>query len=147
VRTRRSRVIAAPIAEVWRVAADPHHLPRWWPATDRVEGVSPEGWTSVLSTPKGRVVRADYAVAAAEPPTFARWRQELEGTPFERLFAQMSYELRLTERDGATAAELALEQEPRGWARLGRLQLRAGARRQLDTALGGLATVLEPPPQ
>lgn len=143
--TRRSRVIAAPIADVWRLATDPHHLPRWWPATDRVEGVSPAGWTSVLSTPRGRTVRADYSVAATDPPVLARWRQDLAGTPFERLFSELSYELRLTGRDDGTEAVLALVQQPRRWARLGRIQLRGAAGRQLDAALAALAVLVEPP--
>ena len=38
---RRSRTVAAPVDDVWRIVRDPYHLPRWWPKTQRVEGVSP----------------------------------------------------------------------------------------------------------
>ncbi len=51
---RRSRTVSAPVDEVWRIVRDPYHLPRWWPRTQRVEGVSSSGWTSVLLTDKGR---------------------------------------------------------------------------------------------
>ena len=145
--TRRTRTISAPAEDVWRVATDPHHLPRWWPATERVESVSRAGWTSVLGTPRGRTVRADYSMVTTEPPRRAAWRQDVEGTPFERLFDSVSYELRLEPADGngdGTKVSLQIEQEPRGWARFGRIQIRMAARRQLDEALRGLAAVLEP---
>lgn len=144
--TRRSRVIAAPAKEVWRLATDPYHLPRWWPATQRVERVSRTGWTSVFVTPRGRTVRADYSVATTEPGRRARWRQEVEGTPFERLFSAVEYELRLEVprgRPDATEVELIVEQQARGWARLGQIQLKGAAKRQLDGALAGLAEALE----
>lgn len=142
---KRSRRIAAPVLDVWALATDPHHLPRWWPATQRVENVSRAGWTSVAMTPRGRTVRADYSVATTEPPSLARWRQDLDGTPFERLFSALSYELRLAPHDGGTEVSIEVDQQPRGWARLGVLQLRGAARRQLDSALEGLAALMEEP--
>ncbi len=144
--TRRSRTVDAPADAVWRLATDPYMLPRWWPATQRVETVSPAGWTSVLVTPRGRTVRADYSVATTEPPRMARWRQDLAGTPFERLFSQMEYVLELAPAGagaGATAVSLAVEQTPRGWARLAPWQIRRAAKRQLDTALAQLAESVE----
>jgi uncharacterized protein YndB with AHSA1/START domain len=143
--TRRSRAVRAEIGTVWRLATDPDHLPRWWPATQRVEGVSGEGWTSVFATPRGRPVRADYAVAALEPPELARWRQEIAGTPFERFFSSIEYELRLSPSPTGTDVSLQIDQAPRGWARLGRIQLRRAARARLDDALAGLAGLLEDP--
>ena len=142
---RRSRRIAAPVGDVWALVTDPHHLPRWWPATQRVENVSRHRWTSVSMTPRGRTVRADYSVATSEPPHLARWRQDLEGTPFERLFSALTYELRLAPHEQGTEVSIEVDQEPRGWARLGVLQLRGAARRQLDTALEGLAEIAEEP--
>jgi len=129
--------------DVWRLATDPDHLPRWWPATQRVEAVLASGWTSVFTTPRGRAVRADYQVAATEPPTCVRWRQELAGTPFARVFSRVEYELRLTGTPGGTQVTLQIDQKPRGWARLGPLQLRRAAARRLDDALGALAGLLE----
>ena len=140
---RRSRVVAAPAKEVWRLATDPYHLPRWWPATQRVENVNRGGWTLVFSTPRGRTVRADYSLTTTEPPKLARWRQDLEGTPFARIFASVEYELRLSGSDGAVQAELSVDQRFAGWARFGRFQLRRAARRQLDEALGSLAEIAE----
>jgi len=139
VRIERSQTIAAPVEEVWRIAADPHHLPRWWPATQRVEGVSDSGWTSVFTTPRGRTVRADYSVLTTEAPSLARWRQEVAGTPFERLFSAVEYELRLEPDAGGTRAALGVNQKARGMARFGGIQLRRAAGRQLDTALAALA--------
>ena len=36
---RRSRTVPVPLDAVWTVVGDPHHLPRWWPLTERVEAV------------------------------------------------------------------------------------------------------------
>ncbi len=142
MRVRRSRVLPAPPEEVWRVVADPHHLPRWWPRTARVEDVRGAGWTSVLSTDRGRSVRADYRVAATGPGMRLRWEQVLPGTPFEKLLREAVTEVRV-EADGAGArVELALSQRPRGWARVGAPMLRGAARRQLDEALEGLGRLV-----
>jgi uncharacterized protein YndB with AHSA1/START domain len=140
---RRSREIAAPKRTVWSLATDPYHLPRWWPATQRVENVNRGGWTLVFSTPRGRTVRADFSLVTTEPPALARWRQDLEGTPFGRIFASVDYTLRLEGEDGAVRAELAVDQRYTGMARFGRFQLRRAARRQLDEALAGLAEIAE----
>ena len=59
---RRSRTVPVPLDDVWAVVGDPHHLPRWWPLTERVEAVDPQAWTSVLRSDRGKVVRADYRV-------------------------------------------------------------------------------------
>ena len=145
MRMKRSRRIAAPVEDVWSLATDPHHLPRWWPATQRVENVSPAGWTTVSMTPRGRTVRADYSVATTEPPHLARWRQDLEGTPFARLFSALSYELSLSPGEGGTEMSIQVDQQPRGWARLGVIQLRGAAKRQLDYALESLADIVDEP--
>jgi carbon monoxide dehydrogenase subunit G len=54
-RVVRRRRITAPAGALWGVIADPYHLPRWWPNTQRVESVTdddPDGttWTQVLET-------------------------------------------------------------------------------------------------
>jgi len=145
MKVRRSRRIAAPVEDVWSVATDAHQLPRWWPATQRVESVSRAGWTSVAVTPRGRTVRADFSVATTEPRSLARWRQDLDGTPFERLFAAVTYELRFAPAGDGTEVTIEVDQQPRGWARFGGLQLRGAARRQLATALERLAEAVEAP--
>jgi uncharacterized protein YndB with AHSA1/START domain len=142
---RRSRTIAAPPDEVWETACDPHHLPRWWPRVQRVEGVDAGGFTQVMRTAKGRPVRADFRIDEARPPEVCRWSQELEGTPFERLFAESSTEIRLTaDGDGATRVTLAASRRMRGLNRLGGPLLRRATRRQLDEALDGLAALHAP---
>src|SRR5215210_7675623 len=129
---RRSRTVAAPADEVWRIVRDPYHLPRWWPRTQRVEGVSSSGWTSVLVTDKGRSVRADYRVEASKGGQRRRWSQELEGTPFERLFREVVYEVALAPAPPGTRVAMEMHQKARGWARFGGVMLRRAAKRQLD---------------
>jgi uncharacterized protein YndB with AHSA1/START domain len=83
---RRSREIAAPTEELWDVIRDPHHLPRWWPRVTRVEDVDSGAFTEVMRTRKGKLVRADFRVAACdETERTLVWEQLLEGTPFARV--------------------------------------------------------------
>src|SRR4051794_28376052 len=63
----RSRTVAAPVEQVWALVSDPFHLPRWWPATARVEDVEDDAWTSVLKTPGGKSVRADFTRVERRP--------------------------------------------------------------------------------
>ena len=140
--TKRSRRVGAPVDAVWAVVGDPHHLPRWWPLTERVEAVDPQAWTSVLRSERGKVVRADYRVEAHEPPHHRAWSQQLAGTPFERLLREHRTEVALAPAGGATEVTLTVTQRGRGTARLGMFMLRRAARRQLDQALDGLAEAL-----
>ena len=139
---RRSRTVGAPVDAVWAVVGDPHHLPRWWPLTERVEAVDPQAWTSVLRSERGKVVRADYRVEAHEPPRHRAWSQQLEGTPFERLLREHRTEVALAPEGASTAVTLTVTQRGRGTARLGMFMLRRAARRQLDEALDRLAEAL-----
>src|SRR5262245_40732085 len=90
-KTKRSRVIGAPRAEVWRVVSDPYHLPRWWPRVTRVEGVQERRrgtgtlWTKVLETQAGRSVRADFRCLYSKEPSAYGWEQEIEGSPFAKV--------------------------------------------------------------
>ena len=139
MRVARSRVVAAPADAVWAVVGDPHHLPRWWPLTERVESVAGDGWTSVLRSARGSAVRADYVVEAHEPPRRRAWVQELAGTPFERLLREHRTEVDLAGAgDGGTRVTLTVSQRGRGTARLGSFMLRRATRRRLDEALAGL---------
>jgi uncharacterized protein YndB with AHSA1/START domain len=140
---RRSRIVAAPLDDVWQIVRDPYHLPRWWPRTQRVEGVSSSGWTSVLVTDQGRSVRADYRVELTKSGERRRWSQEVAGTPFEKLFREVVYEIALAPSDGGTDVGLDVHQRPAGWARFGGVMLRRAARTQLDDALIGLAALVE----
>jgi uncharacterized protein YndB with AHSA1/START domain len=144
MRVARSRTLAAPVEDVWRVLEDPYALPRWWPLVRRVEGVSAAGWTMVLGKEGGRGVRADQRLEASQPPALRRWALAVPGSPFERVLRASVVEARLAPA-GAGAAELALElrQSPRGFARFGGFLLRRAARRQLDEALAGMARAVE----
>jgi uncharacterized protein YndB with AHSA1/START domain len=91
---RSSRTIAAPLDELWRVIADPHHLPRWWPRVTRVEDVTNGAFTEVMRTRKGRVVRADFDIVALDQEArMLRWEQRIEGTPFATVLRSSQIEL------------------------------------------------------
>lgn len=139
----RARSVAARPEDVWRVVSDPHRLPAWWPGVARVEEASPEAWTKVLTSARGKTVRADFTRLEAEPPTRIVWRQEVEETPFERLLDESRTEIELAEEDQGTRVELSIHQRPRGWARFGSFQLRAATTKQVEDALSGLAQMLE----
>jgi uncharacterized protein YndB with AHSA1/START domain len=135
---RRETVLPAAPAEVWRVVSDPERLPAWWPGVTRVEEASPEAWTKVLTSPKGKVVRVDYTRLEADEPARLLWRQEVEESPFERILAAATTEISLEPHDEGTKVAIALDQKPRGWARLAPLQFRASGQRQVDGAIEGL---------
>jgi uncharacterized protein YndB with AHSA1/START domain len=140
---RRERVVAAPPAEVWGVVSDPRRLAAWWPGVSRVEEATRDAWTTVLVSPTGKSVRADYSLVEAEEPERVRWRHEVEASPFERLLAESTTEVALAaDPGGGTLVRVTLDQRPRGWARFSPFQLRAAARRQAESALEGLAELL-----
>jgi uncharacterized protein YndB with AHSA1/START domain len=136
--TTRTRTVAAPPDAVWKVVADPHHLPRWWPKVRRVEDVEGRRFTKVFVTEKGRPVRADYEVTETAAPDAITWRQELEGSPFERLLDESVTFVRLAPAVEGTEVSLAMRQKVRGWARLAPFLVKHGSRRLLDEALEGL---------
>jgi len=140
---RRERVVSSAPDDVWRIVSDPARLPAWWPGVTRVEDATRDAWTTVLVSPKGKSVRADYSLVEAREPKRLSWKQELEESPFERLLSSASTEITLEpESSGGTRVRLTLDQRPRGWARFSPFQLRAAARRQADGALAGLALLL-----
>jgi uncharacterized protein YndB with AHSA1/START domain len=140
---RRERVVPAPLAEVWRIVSDPNRLAAWWPGVSRVEEASREAWTTVLVSPTGKSVRADYSLVEAEEPERVMWRHEVEESPFERLLHESTTEIALAaDGGGGTRVRVTLDQRPRGWARFSPFQLRAAARRQAEGALEGLAELL-----
>jgi uncharacterized protein YndB with AHSA1/START domain len=143
MKVARSRVLRAPVDEVWRVLADPYALPRWWPLVRRVEGVREHGWTMVLGKPGGRGVRADQRLEESEPERLRRWSLLVAGSPFERVLSASVTEARLAPAAEGAELRLELRQSPRGWARFGGFMLRRAARRQLDDALEGMARAVE----
>ena len=136
----RGRDIAAPVADVWRVVSDPHALPRWWPRVERVEEVTGERWTTVLLSDRGKPIRADYTLTAAQAMETIEWEQELAETPFERMLSRAHTRIALTDVDGtATGVTLRSIERLRGLARLGAPMVRRATRKRLDEALDRLA--------
>jgi uncharacterized protein YndB with AHSA1/START domain len=140
----RDRALPAAPEEVWRVVSDPTRLPQWWPGVTRVEEPTPEAWTKVLTSPKGKSIRVDFTRLRAEPPHRLLWRQEIEDSPFERVLAESTTEIVLEPEEAGTRVRIAVMHRPRGWGRLSPFQLRAAATRQVQGALDGLAALWEP---
>jgi uncharacterized protein YndB with AHSA1/START domain len=149
--SRRSRTIATAPERVWEVIADPHHLPRWWPAVKRMESVEPDRWTEVLTTRKGRPVRMDFELISSEPPGAGAdppgrrvFKQEIDGTPFERVLGEAITEIVLEPAAAGTRVTIALSQKLRGYSRTGGFLLRRATRAKLDEALQELERILTP---
>jgi uncharacterized protein YndB with AHSA1/START domain len=143
---KRSRTLSAPVEEIWRVVGDVHHLPRWWPGVERVEGSRGGGFTQVLRSKKGRTVRQDFRITRDDSKRLRRWEQEITGTPFERFLAANAMEVALepAEGGGATKVTLTSEQKLRGVSRVGGggFMLRRATKQQLGEALDGLESLL-----
>jgi uncharacterized protein YndB with AHSA1/START domain len=148
---QRSREIPAAPRDVWRLLADPHNLPRWWPETVRVESVDGapgsrrSRFTQVFETQKGSAVRADYRCTASTEERRLVWEQQIEGTPFDRFLR--SAELEITIEPTAAGSQVSLEgrRELRGLSRLGAPMMKSATRRTLDAALEGISDALVPP--
>jgi uncharacterized protein YndB with AHSA1/START domain len=137
----RERSVPAPPEAVWEVVADAYRLPGWWPGVSRVEDVEPGAWTMVLSSPRGKTVRADYSLEAADPPRELRWRQEVEESPFERIMSESLTRIALEGDDESTRVSMSTRIKLRGFSRFGAIQVRRATRRQLDGALDGLRSL------
>jgi uncharacterized protein YndB with AHSA1/START domain len=135
---RSETVVPAELHAVWRVVSDPRRLPEWWPGVTRVEEAAPEAWTTVMTSAKGKSVRADYSRVTASEPSRLVWRQEVEESPFERILAAATTSVLLDAADGGTRVTIELDQKPRGWARFAPFQFRAAGRRQVEAAVKGL---------
>jgi hypothetical protein len=112
----------------------------------RVEGVLGEGegrqWTKVLGTSEGRSVRADFHCTAAVEPERFGWKQDIEGTPFERHLKHYAVEASLADAGTGTEVTLAASQTLRGMSRLGSPMMRRGQGSLLEEALDGLERAL-----
>ena len=80
-------------------------------------------------TDKGRSIRADYRVELSKGGERRIWSQELAGTPFERLFREVVFEVDLAPTSFGTEVALETRQKPQG----------LGALRRRDAAAGGEA--------
>ena len=140
---RRSRLIAAPVGELWEVISDPHHLPRWWPRVARVEDVDGAAFTEVMKTTRGKTVRADFELADADEAAHTlRWEQRLDGTPFARLLSSADTLVSLAEAGEATNVTIELRQSLHGFmSRLGSVMVRRAALATLEEALDGLERI------
>jgi carbon monoxide dehydrogenase subunit G len=136
--TRRSRMVAAVPERVWQTVSDPYHLPRWWPRVERVESVTADHFTEVLTTERGRAVRADFRVVDSRAPERHAWEQELAGSPFERIMTAARTEVRLAPEGAGTRVTVLVRQDMRGTARFGGFMVRRATRRVLDEALTAL---------
>jgi uncharacterized protein YndB with AHSA1/START domain len=144
-RVARTRTISAPRDRIWELVADPHHLPRWWPRTVRVEDVRKVGsgkrsrWTTVLGTERGRGVRADFRCTSSAAGERYVWEQDIEGTPFERILRTASLQIELVDgEDANTRVRLTSEERLLGLSRLGSPMMRMATRRRLNEALDGI---------
>ena len=139
----RKRAIGAPRDRVWNLVADPHHLPRWWPRTVRVEDVrNVKGGHRSLGTQRGRGVRADYRCSGATVGERYVWEQEIEGTPFEKILRSAELEIRLEGREESTLVTLVSSERLRGLSRLGSPMMHRATRQRLDQALAGIEQAL-----
>lgn len=139
---RRSRTLRAAPEDVWRVVADPEHMPRWWPGVERMEGVGEDRFTQVFRSERGRLVRADFHVVDSEPPRRRSWAQEVQGTPFERVLAESETTIALAPAPEGTTVTLEQRQKLRGYSRTGGFLLRRATNAKLDEALDGLERIL-----
>lgn len=142
----RSRTLAAAPADVWAVVGDARELPRWWPRVERVEGVREGAWTTVMRSPRGRVVRADWRLESEERGSRRAWAQRIEGTPFEKVISERRVEARVEPAGEGATVTLSLRQRSRKLGRFGDLILLRPARLELDRALAALAEAVEPAP-
>jgi uncharacterized protein YndB with AHSA1/START domain len=140
--TQSRRTLPASQQDLWEIVSDPHHMPRWWPGVDRMEGIEADRFTQVLKTKRGRPVRADFRVLRSEPPWGRAWAQEVAGTPFERVLSESVIEVRLEPAQGGTEVTIAQQQKLRGYSRTGGFLLRRATTSKLDEALDGLARII-----
>lgn len=145
-----ARSVSLPVdpEAVWRLIADPHNLPRWWPRTVRVESVEGDPgarrsrFTQVLETQRGAPVRADWRTLESTRPRRLLWEQQIEGTPFEKFLR--GSELEISIEPAAEGARVRLEgrRRLRGLSRLGAPMMARATGRTLDQALEGVGEAL-----
>jgi len=140
---RRSRIVAAPLGELWETIGDPHHLPRWWPRVERVEDVEDDAFTELMRTAKGKAVRADFRLLEHDEQAHSlTWEQQLDGTPFARVLSEARTSVSLEQADGGTRVTIELQQKLTGFfPRFGGFMVRRAAAATLDEALDGLERI------
>jgi uncharacterized protein YndB with AHSA1/START domain len=147
-KVRRSRALADPPAAVWATVGDPTQLARWWPKVARIEDVYERErgpgtrWTEVLETASGKGVRAGFRCRRSREPEEYEWEQEIEDTPFAKVFKSSITTVSLDDDAGGTRVTLELDQDLRGLSRLGGFMIKRASSEQLDGALERLESVL-----
>lgn len=144
----RTRIIPAPLESLWETVADPHHLPRWWPRVVRVEDVTENAFTEVLSSSRGKLMRADFLLVDRRQDSHAlRWEQLVENTPFARLLKSAHTGVSLEPAVGAgTEVTIELTQTLNGFfPRFGSFMVRKAATQTIDEALDGLERIAQAP--
>ena len=139
---QRSRTFKAAPAEIFDLIADPDHMPRWWPGVDRMEGVESDRFTQVLTTKRGRPVRADFRIVQSDRPYALAWMQEVEGTPFQRVLTESVIAISLSLVGDGTTVTIEQRQRLRGYSRTGGFLLRRATGDRLDEALDGIERIL-----
>jgi uncharacterized protein YndB with AHSA1/START domain len=142
---RGKRTINASPQELWEVLGDPHHLPRWWPRVSRVEAVERDAFTEVLTSAKGKIVRADFRLVDAVDQNRIVWAQQVENTPFARVLKSAETEVSLAGAADTSATEVTVEmrQSLQGFlARLGGHLVRRAAGSTIEEALDGLERIV-----
>ena len=109
------------------------------PACTRVEEATPLAWTTVLTSPKGKSVRADYTRVDRRAADAARLAPGGRGVALRAHPGRGDDLARAGAAEGdGTRVAIELDQKPRGWARFAPLQFRAAGTRQVQGALDGL---------
>jgi uncharacterized protein YndB with AHSA1/START domain len=142
---QRTRTINASPEELWEILGDPHHLPRWWPRVSRVEAVEHDAFTEVLTSAKGKIVRADFHLVDAISERRIVWSQQIENTPFARVLKSAETEVSLARAQTSPATEVTIElrQSLQGFlARLGGHLVRRAAGSTIEEALDGLERIV-----
>jgi carbon monoxide dehydrogenase subunit G len=99
-------------------------------------------WTEVLETASGRGVRAEFRCRRSREPDEYEWEQEIEDTPFAKVFKTSVTTVALDDADGGTRVTLQLDQDLRGLSVLGGFMMKRASRDQLEAALDGLERAL-----
>ena len=140
MRVGARRTLAASAETVWTTVGDTARIARWWPLVTRVESASDHGFTEVLTSKRGKEVRADFRVTAHQRARRLAWALDLEGSPFARIFSVSEYELTLQASEDGAATEVRLQHHVAmaGTNRLGAFLAYRSARRTLRQALAAL---------
>ncbi len=142
-----SRKIAAPAQDLWETIRDPHHLPRWWPRVTRVEDVTEDAFTEVLTSASGKNVRADFALESMDEREMRIcWSQRIENTPFARLLKSAETEIHLQSPAGSPGGETTVTIELRQiltgfFPRFGSFMVRRAAAKTIEEAFDGLERI------